>query len=65
MVFLSIAPSGCHHLPPVGGRYGSGVPMGMSGCVFTLSSNAATIFSTGPMTHVSSAGLFSSSCGFV
>jgi hypothetical protein len=29
----------------------------MSGYFFTLSSNSATIFNTGPMIHVSSAGL--------
>jgi len=39
--------------------------MGINGYFLTLSSNAATIFSTGPMTQVSSAGLSSSSRGLV
>jgi hypothetical protein len=39
--------------------------MAMSGYFFTLSSNSATIFSTGPMIQLSSATLSSTSCGFV
>ena len=51
--------------PPIGGRYGSGVPIGISGYFFVLSSNASIIFSTGPIIHESRIVFVSSSCGFV
>ena len=39
--------------------------MGISGCRFTLSSKAPTIFSTGPIIQESRIVFVSSSCGFV
>src|SRR4029078_2488808 len=36
-----------------GGIYGSGVPIAIKGCFFTLASNSPTIFSTGPEIQLS------------
>jgi hypothetical protein len=44
---------------------GSGVPIGISGFFFTLSSKPPTIFSTGATTQLSTVGSSASSRGFV
>src|SRR3954447_24865853 len=42
----------CNH-GQFGGVYGSGVPIAINGCFFTLTSNSPIIFSTGPITQLS------------
>jgi hypothetical protein len=39
-----------NHLPHLGGVYGSGVPIGMSGLSFVVALNASTIFNIGVTT---------------
>jgi hypothetical protein len=51
--FIALLPVSASNTPQCGGVYGSGVPMAINGCFFTLASNSPTIFNTGPNTQLS------------